>query len=63
MQVKSTMNELEEFLKDLFLIAWVLYITVMCIIQLFNVESFVEVFMLFLVWTWITAFSCSARYW
>ena len=57
------MHDLEEFLKDLFLIIWVLYVTVMCIIQLFDVESFVEVFMLFLVWGWITAFSCSARHW
>ena len=57
------MHDLEEFLKDLFLIAWVLYITVMCVIQLFNIESFVDAFLLVLVWTWVTAFSCSARYW
>ena len=63
MQVKNTMSDLEEFLKDLFLIVWIIYVTIMCVVQLFDVESFVEAFMLFLVWTWITAFSCSARYW
>jgi len=57
------MHDLEEFLKDLFLITWVLYLTVMSIIQLFEVESFTEAFMIFIMWGWITAFSCSARYW
>ncbi len=60
---KTMMHDLEEFLKDLLLIMWVVYVTIMCVVQLFDVESFLDVFILFMVWTWITAFSCNARYW
>ena len=57
------MHDLNEFLKDLLLIVWVIYITIMCVAELFNVESLLDAMVLFMVWTWITAFSCSARYW
>ena len=57
------MHDLEEFLKDVFLVLWVLYLTVMSVIQLFEVESLTEAFMVFVMWGWITAFSCGARHW
>ena len=44
------MSDWEEMVKDLFLIAWCLYVTVMTVVSLFKVESLYEAFVAILVW-------------
>jgi len=44
------MNDWEEMGKNLLLIMWCIYVTIMTVISLFNVESLYEAFVALIVW-------------
>ena len=55
------MSDWEEMLKDVALILWCLYITVVSIYSMFQIEEAYELFVIVMVWGWCIAIPAALR--
>jgi len=55
------MSELEEMLKDICLVLWCFYVTIVSIKSAFEVQEAYELFVVFMVWGWCIAIPSALR--
>jgi hypothetical protein len=55
------MSNVEEMLKDICLVLWCFYVTIMSIKGAFEIEEPHELFIIFMVWTWCIAIPSALR--
>ena len=55
------MSDLEDVLKDICLVLWCFYVTIMSIKSAFEIQEPHELFVIFMVWTWCIAIPSALR--
>ena len=55
------MSDLEDMLKDICLVLWCFYVTIMSVKSAFEIQEPHELFVIFMVWTWCIAIPSALR--